>query len=58
MKEKFAKLIDLKSILSLTVVVAYTVMVFMKIVEPEYKDLVIMIMAFYFSKKDSIDIAK
>jgi hypothetical protein len=55
-KEKLAKLIDLKTILSLTVVLAYTVMVFLKIVEPEYKDLVIMIMAFYFSKKDNTDI--
>jgi hypothetical protein len=56
MKEKFAKLIDLKTILSLTVVIAYTVMVFMKIVEPDYKDLVIMIMAFYFGKKDNTEV--
>jgi len=55
MKEKFAKLIDLKTILSLTVVISYTIMVFMKIVEPDYKDLVIMIMAFYFGKKDNTD---
>jgi hypothetical protein len=52
-KEKLAKLIDLKSILSLIVVVAYTTMVFMKIVEPEYKDIVLMIMTFYFASKSS-----
>lgn len=49
--KKIAKLIDLKSILSLIVVLAYTIMVFMKIVEPDYKDLVIMVMTFYFASK-------
>ena len=53
MKEKIAKLIDLKSILSLIVVISYTVMVFAKIVEPDYKDLVLMIMTFYFASKAS-----
>ena len=51
MKEKIAKLIDLKSILSLIVVISYTIMCFIKIVEPDYKDLVIMIMTFYFASK-------
>lgn len=51
MKEKIAKLIDLKSILSLIVVAAYTIMVFTKVVEPDYKDLVIMVMTFYFASK-------
>lgn len=51
MKEKIAKLIDLKSILSIIVVVAYTTMVFTKVVEPDYKDLVIMVMTFYFASK-------
>lgn len=50
MKEKIAKLINLKSILSIIVVLAYTIMVFTKIVEPDYKDLVIMVMTFYFAK--------
>ena len=49
-KEKIAKLIDLKSILSITVVIAYTIMVFAKIVEADYKDIVIMVMTFYFAK--------
>lgn len=52
MKEKIAKLIDLKTILSLVVVVSYTVMVFMGVVEADYKDLVIMIVTYYFAKKD------
>lgn len=50
-RSKVAKLIDLKSILSLIVVLSYTAMVFMKIVEPDYKDLVIMVMTFYFASK-------
>ena len=52
MKEKIAKLIDLKTILSIIVVVSYTVMVFMGVVEADYKDLVIMIVTYYFAKKD------
>lgn len=51
MKEKLAKLIDLKSILSIIVVISYTIMVFKGIVEPDYKDLVIMVMTFYFASK-------
>lgn len=51
MKEKIAKLIDLKTIISLVVVLSYTIMVFKGIVEPDYKDLVIMVMTFYFASK-------
>lgn len=50
-KEKIAKLIDLKTILSIIVVISYTIMVFKGIVEPDYKDLVIMVMTFYFASK-------
>ncbi|MCM1052442.1 MAG: hypothetical protein NC483_00470 [Ruminococcus sp.] len=50
--EKLAKLIDLKSILSLGVVGAYTFMCIKGIVEADYKDIVIMVMTFYFAKKD------
>lgn len=49
-REKIAKLIDLKSILSIIVVGAYTAMCFFGIVEADYKDIVIMIMTFYFAK--------
>lgn len=52
MKNKIAKLIDLKTILSIIVIVSYTVMVFKGIVEADYKDLVIMIVTYYFAKKD------
>lgn len=52
MKEKIAKLIDLKTIISLIVITAYTIMVFKGIVEPDYKDLVIMVVTYYFAKKD------
>ncbi len=51
-RKRFAKLIDLKSILSVIVVSAYTIMCFAGIVEADYKDIVIMIMTFYFAKKD------
>ena len=50
-KERIAKLIDLKSILSLIVVLSYTIMCFKGIVAADYKDLVIMIMTFYFASK-------
>lgn len=49
-KERIAKLIDLKTILSILVVSAYTIMCFKGIVEADYKDIVIMIMTFYFAK--------
>ena len=52
MKDKIAKLIDLKTILSIIVIVSYTIMVFKGIVEADYKDLVIMIVTYYFAKKD------
>lgn len=51
-KEKIAKLIDLKTILSIIVVLAYTIMCFKGIVEADYKDIVIMIMTFYFAKNN------
>lgn len=51
MTEKIAKLIDLKTIISLIVVISYTTMVFKGIVEADYKDLVIMVMTFYFASK-------
>lgn len=50
MKSKLAKLIDLKTIISLIVVISYTVMVFCKIVEPDYKDVLIMVITYYFAK--------
>lgn len=49
--ENIAKLIDLKSIITLIVVISYTIMVFMGLVEADYKDLVIMILTYYFAKK-------
>jgi hypothetical protein len=49
--DNIAALIDLKSIITLIVVISYTAMVFMKLVEPDYKDLVIMILTYYFAKK-------
>lgn len=49
--KKVAKLIDLKSILSIIVVSSYTIMCFIGKVEADYKDLVIMIMTFYFASK-------
>jgi hypothetical protein len=51
-KERIAKLIDLKTIISLIVIIAYTIMVFQGIVEPDYKDLVIMVVTYYFAKKE------
>ena len=42
MKEIISNLLKLKSIVTLIVVISYTIMVFMGIVEPDYKDLVIM----------------
>jgi hypothetical protein len=48
--QNIAAMIDLKTIVTLVVVIAYTVMVFMGIVQPDYKDLVIMILTYYFAK--------
>lgn len=56
--ENIANLIDLKSIITLVVVIAYTVMVFVGIVQPDYKDLVIMILTYYFAKPKTDDIKK
>lgn len=50
MKDVFKNLLKLKSIVTLIVVISYTIMVFMGIVEPDYKDLVIMILTYYFAK--------
>ena len=55
MKSKIAKLIDLKTIISLIVVVSYTIMVFCKIVEPDYKDVLIMVITYYFAKPQGSD---
>lgn len=48
--ETIKNLLKLKSIVTLIVVISYTIMVFMGIVEPDYKDLVIMILTYYFAK--------
>ena len=48
--EIIKNLLKLKSIVTLIVVISYTVMVFIRIVEPDYKDLVIMILTYYFAK--------
>lgn len=48
--ELIKNLLKLKSIVTLIVVISYTIMVFMRIVEPDYKDLVIMILTYYFAK--------
>ena len=48
--EVIKNLLKLKSIVTLIVVISYTIMVFMGIVEPDYKDLVIMILTYYFAK--------
>lgn len=50
MKEIISNLLKLKSIVTLIVVISYTIMVFMGIAEPDYKDLVIMILTYYFAK--------
>lgn len=52
-KEKIAKLIDLKSIVTLIVVIVYSVLVISGIVQVEgYKELVLIVMTFYFAKTD------
>ena len=48
--EAIKNLLKLKSIVTLIVVISYTIMVFMGIVESDYKDLVIMILTYYFAK--------
>lgn len=50
--ENISALIDLKSIITLIVVISYTIMVFKGIIQADYKDLVIMIITYYFSKKN------
>ena len=51
-KERIAKLLELKSIISLIVIISYTIMVYIKILPADYKDLVIMVVTYYFAKKD------
>ena len=54
MKEKFANLIDLKSIITIIMVIALVVGFFMnKINANELIPLVTMILTFYFTKKDN-----
>ena len=53
MKEKLAKLIDLKSIVTLIVVIVYSVLVITGKVQVDgYKELVLIVMTFYFAKND------
>ena len=53
MKEKIAKLIDLKSIVTLIVVIVYSVLVLTgKVPIDGYKELVLIVMTFYFAKND------
>lgn len=53
MKERIAKLIDLKSIVTLIMVIALVIGFFMNKVTPEmFVPMVTMIMTFYFAKKD------
>lgn len=54
MKEKIAKLIDLKSIITIFMVVGLIVGWFMdKVTSEQFIPLVTMILTFYFAKKDS-----
>ncbi len=56
MKEKISKLIDLKSIITIIMVVSLAVGFFMnKINASEFIPLVTMILTFYFTKKDKKD---
>lgn len=53
MKEKLAKLIDLKSIVTLIVVIVYSALVITGTVQVDgYKELVLIVMTFYFAKND------
>lgn len=52
-KERLAKLIDLKSIVTLIVVIVYSALVISGIVQVDgYKELVLIVMTFYFAKTD------
>lgn len=51
MKDKIAKLIDLKSIVTLIVVIVYSALVITKTVTADgYKEIVLIVMTFYFAK--------
>ena len=54
MKERFAKLIDLKSIITMAMILALVIGWFMgKVNSEQFLPLVNMILIFYFAKKDS-----
>lgn len=56
MKDRIAKLIDLKSIVTLVITIALVVGWFMKMVPTDlFMPIVIMIYTFYFAKKDTAD---
>lgn len=51
---KVAKLIDLKSIVTLIVVIVYSILVCTGVMPAEgYKEIVLIVMTFYFAKKDN-----
>lgn len=54
MKDIIKNLLKIKSIVTLIVVISYTVMCFTGIVEADYKDLVIMIITYYFAKTNGL----
>lgn len=54
MKEKLSKLIDLKSIVTILMIIALVVGWFLgKVTSDQFIPLVIMILTFYFAKKDN-----
>lgn len=56
MKERFAKLIDLKSIITILITVALISGWFMRMIPTEvFMPIVMMIYTFYFAKKDKAD---
>lgn len=53
MKDKIAKLIDLKSIVTLIVVIVYSALVITKTIPADgYKEIVLIVMTFYFAKQN------
>ena len=53
MKEKFAKLIDVKSIVTLTLTIAYITLSFLGDVPEEITEIYTMIMIFYFGTQSA-----
>lgn len=49
--DNIASLIDLKSIITLIVVIFYTILVFKGVVEADYKELVLIVLTYYFARK-------